>query len=92
MEFTRSKILASSVFRHSPITPLSNSSWKRLPLSYVGVDPSSSDSNRDYRQSVVSGFVQDFFRATSRLSVNVGLRYDFYSNPTEADGRQSGYS
>jgi hypothetical protein len=60
-----------------------------LPLSYVGADPSNSDSNRDYRQSVVSGFAQDFFRATSRLSVNVGLRYDFYSNPTEAHGRMS---
>jgi len=60
-----------------------------LPLSYVGVDPSNSDSNRDYRQSVVSGFAQDSFRATSRLSVNVGLRYDFYSNPTEAHGRMS---
>ena len=60
-----------------------------LPLSYVGVNPSSSDSNRDYRQSVVSGFAQDFFRATSRLSLNVGLRYDFYSNPTEAHGRLS---
>jgi hypothetical protein len=60
-----------------------------LPLSYVGVDPSNSDSNRDYRQSVLSGFAQDFFRATSRLSLNVGLRYDFYSNPTEANGRMS---
>src|SRR5262249_39823912 len=44
-----------------------------LPLSYIGVDPSRSDSNRDYRQSVVSGFAQDFFRATSRLSLNAGL-------------------
>ena len=60
-----------------------------LPLSYVGVHPSNSDSNRGYRQSVVSGFVQDFFRATSRLTVNVGLRYDFYSNPSEAHGRLS---
>jgi hypothetical protein len=59
------------------------------PLSYVGVGPSNFDSNRDYGQSVVSGFVQDFFRATGRLSVNVGLRYDFYSNPTEAHGRMS---
>jgi hypothetical protein len=59
------------------------------PLSYVGVGPSSSDSNRDYRQSVVSGFAQDFFRATDRLSVNLGLRYDFYSNPSEAHGRMS---
>src|SRR5262249_7225749 len=60
-----------------------------LPLSYVGVDPSHSDSNRDYRQSVISGFAQDLFRVTSRLSVNVGLRYDFYSNPSEAHGRLS---
>jgi len=60
-----------------------------LPLSYAGVDPSKSDSNRDYRQNVVSGFAQDFFQATTRLSVNVGLRYDFYSNPIEAQGRMS---
>jgi carboxypeptidase family protein len=60
-----------------------------LPLSYVGVDPSNSDSNRDYRQTAVSGFVHDFWRVTRRLTVNGGLRYDFYSNPTEAHGRLS---
>jgi Carboxypeptidase regulatory-like domain/TonB dependent receptor len=60
-----------------------------LPLSYVGAVPSMSDSNRDYRQSVASGFVQDFWRVTSRLTVNGGLRYDFYSNPSEAHGRLS---
>ena len=60
-----------------------------LPLSYVGSAPSMSDSHRDYRQSVVSGFVQEFLRLTSRLTLNAGLRYDFYSNPTEAHGRLS---
>ena len=60
-----------------------------LPLSYVGADPSRSDSHRSYRQSVVSGFAQDFLRVTRRLTVNVGLRYDFDSNPTEAHGRLS---
>ena len=60
-----------------------------LPLSYVGSIPGLSDSHRGYRQSVVSGFAQDFFRANSRLTLNVGLRYDFYSNPTEAHGRLS---
>ena len=59
------------------------------PLSYVGVDPSKSDSHRSYRQSVVSGFAQDFLRVTSRLTLNAGLRYDFYSNPSEAHGRLS---
>jgi hypothetical protein len=60
-----------------------------LPLSYVGSDPSNSDSNRGYRQSFASGFVQDFWRITGRLALSAGLRYDFYSNPTEAHGRLS---
>jgi hypothetical protein len=55
----------------------------------VGADPSSFDTHRSYRQSVVSGFAQDLFRVTSRLTVNAGLRYDFYPNPTEAHGRLS---
>jgi hypothetical protein len=48
-----------------------------------------SDSHRGYRQTVVSGFAQDFLRVTSRLTLNAGLRYDFYSNPSEAHGRVS---
>jgi hypothetical protein len=60
-----------------------------LPLSYVGSVPSMSDSDRGYRQSVVSGFVHEFFRVSSRLTLNAGLRYDFYSNPTEVHGRLS---
>jgi hypothetical protein len=60
-----------------------------LPLSYVGANPSMSNSDRGYRQSVVSGFAEDFVRITGRLTLNAGLRYDFYSNPTEVDGRLS---
>jgi hypothetical protein len=60
-----------------------------LPLSYVGALPSMSDSNRDYRESVASGFVQDFWRVSGRLKLNGGLRYDFYSNPTETHGWMS---
>src|SRR5208282_1323658 len=55
---------------------------KGLPLSYVGVNPSNADSDRGYRETIASGFAQDFVRVNSRLTVNVGLRYDFYSNPT----------
>ena len=60
-----------------------------LPLSYLGSDPSMSDSDRGYRQSVISWFAQDYVRVTSRLTLNAGLRYDFYSNPTEVHGRLS---
>src|SRR5580700_6398480 len=60
-----------------------------LPLSYVGANPSTASSDRGYRQSVFSGFVQDYVRVTRRLTLNAGLRYDFYSNPTEVQGRLS---
>src|SRR5580692_3722952 len=62
-----------------------------LPLSYVGVNPSNANSDRGYRENMASGFAQDFVRVNSRLTVNVGLRYDFYSNPTEAFGRESAF-
>ena len=62
-----------------------------LPLSYAGVNPSNADSDRGYRENIVSGFAQDFVRVNSRLTVNVGLRYDFYFNPTEAFGRLSAF-
>src|SRR5262249_33895784 len=69
--------------------PALESFLEALPLSYVGSVPSMSDSNRGYRQSVVSGFAHEFFRVSSRLTLNGGLRYDFYSNPTEVHGRLS---
>jgi len=62
-----------------------------LPLSYVGVNPSNADSDRGYRETFASGFVQDFVRVNSRFTVNIGLRYDFYSNPTESFGRLSAF-
>jgi hypothetical protein len=60
-----------------------------LALSYVGANPSMSNSDRGYRQNVVSGFAQDSVRVMSRLTLNAGLRYDFYSNPSEIHGRLS---
>jgi len=69
--------------------PALESFLEALPLSYISVNPAEPDSNRKYRQSVVSGFAQDFVKLTTRLTVNAGLRYDFYSNPSEIHGRLS---
>jgi hypothetical protein len=33
------------------------------------------------------GFVQDNFRATSNLTINMGLRYDYWTVPKESDNR-----
>ena len=37
------------------------------------------------------GFVQDQWRATSRLTVNLGLRYDLFTPPSERYNRQSDF-
>src|SRR5215467_7163782 len=76
-------------FQASSNNPALEFFLQALPLSYVGSAPSMSDSHRDYRQSIVSAFVQEFLRVTSRLTLNAGMRYDFYSNPSEAQGRLS---
>jgi hypothetical protein len=57
------------------------------PLIYLGTQPDNSDSDRGLRQNWLSGYVQDDWRVTPRLTLNLGVRYEFYSNPTEEAGR-----
>jgi outer membrane receptor protein involved in Fe transport len=51
--------------------------------------PGKIDPDRRYRQWLFGAFVQDDIRLGSRLSANVGLRYEFVTTPTEADGKIS---
>lgn len=41
----------------------------------------------DLRSFTLGFFVQDDFRVTSKLIVNMGLRYDYFGVPKERDGR-----
>ena len=50
--------------------------------------PSSPNLKRSYRSSQYFVFAQDALRATSRLVLNLGLRYDFFGPPTYADSRK----
>jgi len=43
------------------------------------------------RQHVPSAFVQDDWKLTSRLTLNLGLRYDYFSPTVETDNRQSNF-
>jgi hypothetical protein len=45
----------------------------------------------DQRHWATSFFVQDDWRATQRLSVNLGLRYDFITPALEAQNRQTNF-
>jgi Carboxypeptidase regulatory-like domain/TonB-dependent Receptor Plug Domain len=44
-------------------------------------------SPRNLRQTVVGGYAQDDFRWRRNLTINLGLRYEFASVPTEAHGK-----
>ncbi len=47
--------------------------------------------SKNERYSDYGGFVQDDIKVTPRLTVNAGLRYEFYSPPSETDGRLSNF-
>ena len=51
--------------------------------------PGKIDPIRKYRQWLFAGFLQDDVRVTDRLSLNLGLRYEAVTIPTEVDGKIS---
>jgi hypothetical protein len=58
-----------------------------IPLTYGG-PLDGADINRYFLYNTLGFYAQDDYRINSRLTVNMGLRYEFMTTPQEAKGRQ----
>jgi hypothetical protein len=47
--------------------------------------------NVDYRRQIYAGFIQDDFKKTSKLTFNLGLRYELYTPVKAADNEQANF-
>jgi hypothetical protein len=52
------------------------------PNLFQGPEPGLTDSYRDFREIEVDGYVHDEWKALPKLTVNIGLRYEFVTDPT----------
>ena len=50
---------------------------------FAGVPLTADDSTRDIRHTNLAAYAQDTWQVTPRLTLNLGLRYDFETNPIE---------
>jgi TonB-dependent receptor-like protein len=48
-----------------------------------------SDTIRGYRENLFGPYVQDDIKLTNRLTLNLGLRYEFTNTPTEVNGKMA---
>ena len=44
---------------------------------------------RGWRRTMLGWFVQDDFRVTARLTLNLGLRHEFFTNASEVEGKSA---
>lgn len=59
------------------------------PASFDFAVPGKIDPNRGYRQSLFAFYAQDDIRLRKNLMVNLGLRYEFVTVPSEVNGKIS---
>ena len=50
------------------------------------------DTTRDYTYWTFGGYLQDDYRATQRLTLNLGVRYEVATTPSDKSGKNYGYS
>ena len=83
---SRGNLGFGSEFTDNPASPSSGgSAFASFLLGIPDFGSITSLHNVDYRRQIYAGYVQDDFRATPRLTLNLGLRYEFFSTIKEAN-------
>jgi hypothetical protein len=86
MQFTRMDTLEYAPYNGGGAYQFSGLSalLQNQPEYWFGALPSASNSYHWYRENQIMPYFNDDWKVTSKLTLNLGLRYDFESNPKDA--------
>ena len=81
----------TSLFNFLGISNLNGTPLTSGPVSslFAGQLPLDANTSRSWRQELLGMYIQDEWKPTSQLTLNLGLRYEVVTAPSEAYGRGS---